>query len=128
MDKHSVNFYYPPDKINTLPTWRFILSFKLPKPVTEELIDNAIAVVKTLEFKAIVFPTGIENVTIDPKNYMINFNVEVKPDRRAQSGSLEDYEGDVWKFFGHMIECGFGDLYCDSIDWRDNEQTANLSK
>lgn len=126
MAKHSINFFYPPDKITTLPTWRFILSFKLPKSANEELIDKAVAVAKTIEFKAIVFPDGIENVTIDVTNYLMNFNVEVKPERRAQTGSLEDYESDVWKLFGHMIECGFGDLYCDSIDWRDKDANGKI--
>ena len=119
MTKTSISYLFPPDQIGNLPTWRFVLHFKAPRWFARIKTRKALAKLKAAEFKAAQFPLGLDKPIIDESNGTVGIAVEVPPARRAAAGSLQDYESDVWKIYGNMLSCGFGDLYYEAIDWRD---------
>jgi hypothetical protein len=74
---------------------------------------------KASEFKAIVFPAGLNDLSYDEKTKTVAVFIEVPPERRAQAGALADYESDFWKVYGTMIENGFGSVFYEALDWHE---------
>jgi hypothetical protein len=118
MTKTTIHYLFPPDKINELETWRFVLHFKAPQFFRERKIKKVTAQLKTTTFKAATFPFGLDNLVYDKKSNTLDVPIEIPEDRRKQQGSLAAYESDVWKIYASMAECGFGDLYYEAIDWK----------
>jgi len=73
---------------------------------------------KKAEFKAVQFPLGLDAPIINEPMGTVGVAVEVSQDRRSLTGSLADYESDVWKIYGNMVQHGFGDLFYEAIDWQ----------
>lgn len=119
MAKTGINYLFPPDKINDLPTWRFVLHFKTPTLFRQRKTTKIIEQLKSASFKAVTFPFGLENLEFDQESKTLAVPIEVPQSRRNEPGSLADYESDVWKIYGNMLECGFGDLYYEAIDWQE---------
>ena len=113
----AINHLFHPEKINDLPTWRFILHFKAPNSAPTEQIKNAAEQLKSVSLKAVLFPFGLNELSYDPKNGTVAVPIEVPEPRRKQAGSLADYESDFWKICAAMMKCGFGDLYYQAADW-----------
>jgi hypothetical protein len=109
---------FPPDEINNLSTWRFILHFKVPNDFSAEIANQAMGRLKALEWKAITFPFELDTLRVDDRNQTLGVPIEVPEVRRRQPGALADYESDVWKIYGNVLQFGFGDLYYEAIDWR----------
>ena len=114
----AINHLFPPDKINTLATWRFILYFKAPAERVEQMAAAA-AGLKALQLKAVTFPFGFTAEDYDAKNNVARVAIEVSEERRRQPSALTDYEADFWKICAAMMGCGFGDLYYEAVDWRE---------
>jgi hypothetical protein len=114
----AINYLFPPDKINDLPTWRFILHFKAPNSSPNEQIKNAIEQLKAVALKAVTFPFGVETLSYEAKNATVAVAIEVSESRRKQLGSLADYESDFWKICAAMMKCGFSDVYYQAADWK----------
>src|SRR5262245_12944168 len=113
----GINYLFPPDKINDLATWRFVLHFKAPNSSPADQIKCASGGLKTLSLKAVTFPFGVDELSYAAKTGTVAVPIEVPQTRRQQPGSLADYESDVWKIFAAMMTCGFGDLYYEAVDW-----------
>ena len=79
---------------------------------------KAMAALKSAEFKAVQFPFGLDEPILNRELGTVGVAVEVPPDRRSVAGSRADYESDVWKIYGNMLQQGFGDLFYEAIDWR----------
>ena len=116
--KTGISYLFPPDQINNLPSWRFVLHFQAPKLFRERRLKNVSVQLKSATFKAVTFPIDLSALPYDAKQNVVSVPIEVSESRRRQPGSLADYESDVWKIYGNMVECGFGDLYYEAIDWR----------
>ena len=71
------------------------------------------------DFKAVQFPAGLDDLPFDASNKTVAVRIEVTPERRAQPNALADYESDVWKIYGNMLQNGFGSLYYEAVDWRE---------
>jgi hypothetical protein len=106
--KSSINYLFPPDQILNLPTWRFVLHFMAPPEYHEGMLHKAIAALK-----------AADTLSLDESGKAVGVPIEVPEDRRGRPNSLADYESDVWKIMGNMIECGFGDLYYEAVDWQE---------
>ena len=119
MAKTSINYLFPPDKINELATWRFVLHFIAPTLFRERKTREAIANLKAAQFKAVTFPFGLDDVKYDEDKKVVSVPVEVTAERRAQPNALADYESDIWKIYGNMVAAGFGDLYYEALDWKE---------
>ena len=119
MAKISINYLFPPEQIQHLPTWRFVLHFKAPLAHQETRLNEAIAGLKSAKWKIIQFPFGIEHIAFNGKRDTVAVPIEVTQERRSRPTSLADYESDVWKICGHMNGAGFGDLYYEAIDWNE---------
>ena len=119
MAKTSINYLFPPQKINELQTWRFVLHFIAPTVLRERRTKEAISNLRATQFKSVTFPFGLDDLKHDEKSKTVAVPVEVTPDRRAQPNALADYESDVWKICGTMIAAGFGDLHYEAVDWKD---------
>jgi hypothetical protein len=121
--KTSINYLFPPDQIERLPTWRFVLHFKTPPLLREGGLEGGLKKatdgLKSAEWKIIEFPLGFDNLPFDAKAGTVRVPIEVSEERRRRPNSLADYESDVWKVCGHMVGAGFGDLYYEAIDWLD---------
>ena len=115
--KTSINYLFPPDRIDSLPTWRFILHFKVPNDFSAVTASQATSRLKALEWKAIAFPIELDTLGVDDRNQTFGIPIEVPEVRRRQPGALSDYESDVWKIYGNVLEFGFGDLYYEALDW-----------
>ncbi len=120
MAKASINYLFPPDQIDALPTWRFVLHFKAPAWFRERKLKAAIAALKGAEWKIVEFPFSLDTLAYDPKTKCVGVPIEVPEGRRARPGSLEDYESDVWKVCGNMMSNGFGDLFYEAVDWHES--------
>ena len=113
----GINYLFPPDTIEQLPTWRFVLHFELPVWFKARKIKKASEALKAItEWKAIRFTCDLDSLPINEEG-TLDIAIEVPQERRQQPGSLADYESDVWRITGNMIECGFGDLYYEAIDF-----------
>lgn len=115
----SINYLFPPDKINELPTWRFVLHFKVSGLFRKRKIRKAIKTLQVLDWKIINSLSDLDDVAYDPQHETVGISVEVPPARRKRANSLADYESDVWKIMGYMIECGFGDMFYEAVDWKE---------
>jgi len=119
MKKTGISYLFPPDKINELPSWRFVLHFKTPRFFREKKSRLAVQALKDAQWKIITFPTGLEGLVYDAHNKTLAIPIEVPEDRRRREGSLSDYESDVWKIYGNMLSSGFGDLFYEAVDWKE---------
>lgn len=119
MAKTSINYLFPPEKINELPTWRFILHFKAPMFFKGKKARQAIDALKNAEWKIVGFPTGFDALAINEGTKTLDIPIEVPDERRKRDGSLADYESDVWKIYGNVLQFGFGDLFYEAIDWKE---------
>ncbi len=115
----AINHLFPPDKINRLPTWRFVLHFKAPNSSPASQIKSAAEHLKAVSLKATTFPFGVDDLVYQPKNGTVAIAIEVPEARRKQANSLADYESDFWKICAAMIKAGFGDVYYEAIDWKE---------
>ena len=118
MTKTTINYLFPPDQIDNLPTWRFVLHFKAPAWFAGAKTKRAMSSLNTAEFKAVQFPFGLDEPILNKELGTVGVAVEVPPDRRSVAGSRADYESDVWKIYGNMLQHGFGDLFYEAIDWQ----------
>jgi hypothetical protein len=114
----SIKYLFPTDQIHNLSTWRFILHFKAPKKVKPALRD-AVAGLKTVEWNIVDFPLPFDKLKLDRKNGTVGVPIEVSEENRYKSGSLQEYEGDFWKICGQMLGAGFGDIYYEAVDWKE---------
>ena len=119
MPKVSINYLFPPDQIEELPSWRFVLHFEAPELFRERRTRKAAEQLSSATFRVVTFPFGLDELAYDAKTNTVDLPIEVPQERREQTGSLADYESDIWKIFGNMAECGFGDLYYEAVDWRE---------
>ena len=119
MAKTSINYLFPPDQIGNLPTWRFVLHFKKPAWFADSKTRKALSALKNAGFKAVHFPLGLEQPMLNKQMGTVGIAIEVSQDRRSQSGALADYESDVWKIYGNMVQHGFGDLFYEALDWHE---------
>ena len=114
----QINYLFPPDTIEQLPTWRFVLHFALPFWFTGRKIAKAEKALQAVtEWKAIRFTCDLDDLPIDEEEGTVDIAIEVPEERRHQPGSLADYESDVWRIIGNMAECGFGELYYEAVDF-----------
>src|SRR5262245_29880154 len=117
--KTGINYLFPPEQINTLPSWHFVLHFKAPKDRREAQTLAAAEQLKSLQLKVATFPSGLDRPCYEAKTDTVATVIEVPEARRRQAGSLADYESDFWKIYAAMVDCGFGDVYYEAVDWRD---------
>jgi hypothetical protein len=115
----AINYLFPPQKVNDLPTWRFLLHFMAPAN-DPAAIAKAVADLEAATWKAVTFPFGLQSLAYDPGTKSVDVAIEVPPERRRQPGCLQDYESDFWKICGSMVGAGFdGDIYYEAIDWHE---------
>jgi len=119
--KSSINYLFPPDRIHDLATWRFVLHFQAPGFFSGRALRKAVALLKPLAWKAIRFSRPFEEFAIHPGTKTLDIPIEVPESRRRLPNCLADYESDVWKIYGHVLEAGFGDLYYEAVDWQETE-------
>ena len=119
--KVAFNSLFPTDRIMDLPTWRFVLHFEAPRLFPDRALRRAIDLLAPLEWKAIQFACPVSELAIHPQTKTLDVPIEVPEARRAKENSLADYESDVWKIFGHVLEAGFGDLYYEAVDFQAQE-------
>lgn len=124
-NRMSINYLFPPDRINDLPRWRFVLHFQAPRLFSGRALRKAIALLAPLDWKAIQFECPVEALAIHPGTNTLDIPIEVPESRRRQPNSLADYESDVWKIYGHVAEAGFGDLFYEAVDWQEEQSAAN---
>jgi hypothetical protein len=113
----AINHLFPPNKVNELPTWRFVLHFKAPANAADAT-KQAVERLKTVTLKTVAFPFGLDALAPDDRG-MVAVPIEVPESRRRQMGSLADYESDFWKICAAMMTFGFGDVYYQAVDWRE---------
>jgi hypothetical protein len=58
----------------------------------ENKTREAISSLKAAPFKAVSFPSGLDDLKYDEKTKALSVPIEVPADRRAQPGALADYE------------------------------------
>src|SRR5262249_40300086 len=117
MANTGINYLFPPNQINNLPTWRFIVHFKAPLPSADSKVSKAVEQLKTVEWKIIRIPCDLDSLRFDPKNQVLSIPIEVTPERRRQPNALASYESDFWKICGNVLQFGFGDIFYEAIDW-----------
>jgi hypothetical protein len=117
LERFRISHLFPPDSIRTLPTWRFVLHFVAPDDGLEAGLRQAMARLPGISWKALRLAVPCDQLSIQRQTGSVAIPVEVPPDRRAQPGSLEDYESDVWKLVAAMIESGFDHLFYESVDF-----------
>jgi hypothetical protein len=83
------------------------------------MLRKAIDQLKTEKWKIITFSRDLSSLFLDENSKSVIIPIEVSEDKRYKSNSLNYYESDVWKIIGNMIECGFGDIYYEAVDWRE---------
>jgi hypothetical protein len=115
----GINYLFPPDQINALPTWRFVLHFIAPEPFNESARQKAVVNLAKAEWRIVTFPFGIDNLSYDKTNNSVDGSIEVPEKSRHRHDSLADYESDFWMLAGNMAECGFEEIYYEAIDWQD---------
>ena len=114
-----INYLFPDDQVEELPTWRFVLHFRAPRLFRSGKLKKAINGLRSAEWKIIQFPSGLDNLAFDDKESTVGVPIEVTEERRRRPNSLGDYESDVWKVFYHMLAAGFGDLFYEAVDWKE---------
>lgn len=86
----GINYLFPPDQIEQLPTWRFVLHFELPSWFKERKIKKAGQALGAItEWKAIRFACDLNDIPVNEKG-TLDIAIEVPEERRKQSGSLQD--------------------------------------
>lgn len=118
-ESRSINCLFPADQIDSLPTWRFVLHFMAPTDFQPAMLERAIAQLKATDFKIVTFPDGLDSLALSDESNAVGVPVEVSEKRRRRPNSLADYESDFWKINFHMLDCGFGDLYYEAVDWKE---------
>ncbi len=118
-ESRSINYLFPSDQIHNLPTWRFVLHFMAPIALEPAMIERAIAQLKATDWKIVTFPNGLDNLSLSEESNAVGVPVEVSEKRRRRPNSLADYESDFWKINFNMLDCGFGDLYYEAVDWKE---------
>jgi len=116
-NKTSIHYLFPPDRIGSLPTWRFVLHFQAPKLFRERKTRSTAKRLQAAEWKIVRFPFGLDEIPYDSGNRTVAIRVEVSEEDRSRPNALADYESDVWKIYGNMLPDGFGDLYYEAVDW-----------
>jgi hypothetical protein len=116
--KSGINYLFPPEEILNLPTWRFVLHFMVTPDYHHSLLRQAIANLKTAQWKIIMFPFSLDTLALDESGEAVSVPIEVPDERRRRPNSLADYESDVWKLMGNMMNDGFGDMYYEAVDWQ----------
>lgn len=119
MSDTSINYLFPPDQINNLAAWRFILHFKLPSEFTQSNLNRAVEQLKAAQWKIIEFPFDLDSLAVGEESQTIGVPVEVSEENRKRVNALADYESDFWKVCGNMMANGFGDVYYEAIDWQE---------
>jgi len=120
MAETAINYLFPPDKIHELPTWRFVLHFKAPLFFRGRKCRQAFQALKQAKWKIIEFPCDFDGLEFEPRSKTVGVPIEVSEEKRHRPDSLSDYESDVWKIYGNMLEFGFGDLYYEAVDWQED--------
>ena len=62
---------------------------------------------------------GVDDLAYEPSSNSVSVPIELPEEARRRPDSLADYESDFWKIAGNMMECGFGDIYCEAVDWEE---------
>ena len=109
---------FPPDQINALPTWRFVLHFVASRPFDDSILSLIVKDLKAAEWSSVTFPFGIDNLSFDPTNNSVDVPIEVPEDVRHSPNGLANYESDFWKIAGNMAQHGFEEVYYEAIDWQ----------
>jgi hypothetical protein len=117
----EINYLFPPEEVENLPTWRFVLHFVVTEKYKESVRKNVIAKLKAAEWKIIEFPYGLDNLELVETGEALSVPIEVPEDRRRGKNSLEDYESDVWKVIGNVLGPAFSDIYYEAVDWEDDD-------
>ena len=121
----EINYLFPPEEVENLPTWRFVLHFVVTPKYKDSVRKQAIANLKKAEWKIIEFPFSLDDVGLTETGEALSVPIEVPEDRRRRKDSLADYESDVWKVIGNVLSAAgdgakaFGDLYYEAVDWDD---------
>lgn len=124
----EINYLFPPDEVENLPTWRFVLHFVVTVNYQESVRKKVIANLKAAEWKIIEFPFGLDNLELVETGEALSVPIEVPEARRRRKNSLQDYESDVWKVVGNVLSAGgeeaaaFDDLYYEAVDWGEEEE------
>jgi len=117
----AVNHLFPPESVNDLKTWRFILHFKAPFLFRDKKLRKAVEQLQADGWKIIEFSAGLDGLEFDAESKTVGIPIEVSEEKRRQPNSLEDYESDFWKICGTMTECGFGELFYEAVDWEEED-------
>jgi hypothetical protein len=120
MSSSPINYLFPPDQIHNLPTWRFVLHFMVTPQFDQAMLLRAVERLKAADWSIVVFPFGLDGLALDQKGRMVSVPIEVPEDRRRRPDSLAQYESDVWKIIGNMVGSGFGEIYYEAVDWRED--------
>jgi len=120
MSSSPINYLFPPDQIHNLPTWRFVLHFMVTPQFDQAALQRAIERLKGAEWSIVVFPLALDDLALDQNGRMVSVPIEVPDGRRRRPNSLAQYESDVWKIIGNMVGPGFGDIYYEAVDWRED--------
>ena len=116
----AINYLFPPDQIDTLPTWRFVVHFVFPPPCDADALATAIKSMKSAEWKVVTFPFGLDALAYNADTQSVDVPIEVPEEMRSQPNSLERYESDFWKICGNMGSAGLmGDIYYEAVDWQE---------
>ena len=118
----DIKYLFPPDQINKLPTWRFVLHFVVPPSFGEAELNRAKDLLGAAQWRIIGFPFGLNDLSIrkEARTMLVSVPIEVPADRRKRASALADYESDVWKIFGNMASCGAANLFYQAVDWKDD--------
>jgi hypothetical protein len=125
MSKTRINYLFPPEKINDLPAWHFILHFRYPLFWGKQKLLKANNLLARAEWKIIQFTEAGKNqyIKLNLGKRILSINIDVTENERYNEDSLSKYESDVWKILGIMAGCGFsGDVYYEAVDWIEKEK------
>lgn len=123
----GINYLFPPDQIQNLDSWRFILHFPEEGQHDRERLSTASEQLKSAEFKVVEFPLGLD-LKFDPNTQAVDIAIEVSEERRHRPNGLDDYESDVWKILGNMASCGYEEVFYEAVDWREDEPSPTKSR
>lgn len=120
--KSSINYLFVPERINELPSWRFILHFESPILFKGKAIQKAITELANLDLQAVSFEDDLSKLKHDRQSGCVPLAIGVTEAYRMQPNALETYESDFQKIYAVMLECGFGGLFYEAVDWRKIEK------
>jgi hypothetical protein len=113
----SITHLFPPESIDELPTWRFVLHVTSPTFFKTRALNKAISALKERDWKVTILCCQPEELTISPRNKTLDVPIEVPEHHRRSPTGLQDYESDFWKLYASLVSAGFGDLYYEAVDW-----------